>query len=95
MSKSYIYVKLTDRGSTDERLWWDSLDKPSMEIAALIGLKKADKHIFSNTTLSNMGKAHFDLISAPPIRYSKENPNLTKVENIYIFKSKENIEDDK
>ena len=40
MSKSYIYVKLTDRGSTDERLWWDSLDKPSMEIATLIGLKK-------------------------------------------------------
>lgn len=95
MSKRYIYVKLTDRGSTDERLWWDSLDQPSMEIATLIGLKKTNGHIFSNTTLSNMGKAHFDLISVMPIEYSKENSNLTKVKNIYIFKRKENIEDDK
>ena len=95
MTYTYSYIKLTDGGFSDQKLYLDQFDDPDPFWISELEMTKNPNLNKWETSLDKMGKLRFELVSVTPHRVvtkSGMSGSSARIENIYIFKRKEEME---
>lgn len=91
MNFVYVYVRLTDKAINGSKLYWSDYNDPEGWLIHELKMSKNSLSGVWETTLQNLGDAGFDLVNIFPHRH-ENNGRLVKIENVYIFKRKDEIE---
>lgn len=89
-----MYVKLTDKANKGSALYW--CDPKDLEdwLAKDLRMSKNSSGEWE-TYLQNIGEVGFDLVSVTPYQKNTKSGqfgSMTKIENIYIFKRRDELE---
>lgn len=90
----YVYIKLTDKANKGSALYWCDPKDPEDWLAKDLRMSKNSSGEWE-TSLQNIGEAGFDLVSVTPYQENTKSGQFgstTKIENIYIFKRRDELE---
>ena len=94
MNFVYVYVKLTDKANKGSVLYWCDLKDPEDWLAKDLRMSKNSSGEWE-TSLQNIGEAGFELVSVNPYQENTKSGQFgstTKIESIYIFKRRDELE---
>lgn len=94
MDYHYVYVKLTDNGYKSSTLYWCDDKDPEQWLINDLKLSKNNSSEEWETSLQNVGEAGFDLVCVTSCQEHAKNAQFsssTRIENIYIFKRKDEL----
>lgn len=89
-----MYVKLTDKANKSSILYWCDPKDPEDRLAKDLRMSKNSSGEWE-TSLQNIGEAGFDLVSVTSYQKNTKSGQFgstTKIENIYIFKRRDELE---